>query len=70
MSPIAILQGICTETEQLLARLDAGAARLYEITTEGAITERTPAARRYYRDIIGNLRRVIEQLQCGPVPRT
>lgn len=69
MSPIAILQGIYVETEQLLAQLDSGAARLYEITTEGAITERTPAVRRYYRDIIGNLRRVIELLQQGPVPR-
>jgi hypothetical protein len=69
MSPIAILQGICTETEQLLAQLDCGAARLYEITTEGAITERTPAVRRYYRDVVGNLQRVIELLQHDALRR-
>ncbi len=67
---IDILRELHTETEQLLAQLESGAARLYEITTEGTITERTPAVRLYYRNVIRNLQSIIDSLHRSPAADT
>jgi hypothetical protein len=64
MQAIEVLQEIRIETEQFLEQLDSGASRLYEISTAGTIVERTVPMRRYYRDILQRLQRVMELLHA------
>jgi hypothetical protein len=63
MSAMQILQNIKASTERQLARLTSGSTRLYEITTAGAISERTAAMRDYYTDVSRQIQSVIDQLQ-------
>jgi hypothetical protein len=63
MLAIDILQEIRTEAEQLLAKLDSKASRIYEITTVGTIVERTAPMQLYYRNIIEKLQCVIDLLR-------
>lgn len=69
MSPIVILQEMRIDTEQLLAQLESGASRFYEITTDGTLTECTPTLRQYYRNIIHNIHRLLELLHHSPAAR-
>ena len=55
MAVIDILQKIRQESEHLLGQLDAGASRIYEITTSGTIVERTQQMRAFYALIVRQL---------------
>lgn len=66
MSPIAILQEIRIDTEQLLAQLESGSSRFYEITADGTLTECTPTLRQYYRHIVRNVQHLIDLLHHSP----
>ncbi|HEX4023646.1 MAG TPA: hypothetical protein VHX52_02915 [Steroidobacteraceae bacterium] len=62
MTVIEILQSLKLEAERLLAPLDAGAARIYEISTTGALVERTVQMREFYQNLCRQLQRGIELL--------
>ena len=63
MSVIDMLQKIKNEMERLLEQLNSEALRIYEISTAGAIVERTAYLRDYYSGVTDQLQRVIEMLR-------
>jgi len=58
-----ILQGLKDDAERLLEPLSAGSARLYEISTTGALIERTAQMREYYENLCQQLQRGIDLLR-------
>ncbi|MGH8142180.1 MAG: hypothetical protein ACREU2_06660 [Steroidobacteraceae bacterium] len=62
MSVIQALQKMKAETEALMPRLRSGSSRLYEISTNGTITERTTQMRSYFRRHPRLLQRLIDRL--------
>jgi hypothetical protein len=69
MAVIEILQKIREESERLLAQLDSGSSRFYEITTAGTIVEQTHQLRGFYQSIVQQLGHAIHVLDAGGTQR-
>jgi len=63
MTVIEILQRLKLDAEQLLEPLSAGSTRVYEISTTGALIERTVQMREYYQNLCRQLQRGIDLLR-------
>jgi hypothetical protein len=68
MVVIDILQTLRTDAESLLGHLDSGASRIYEITTAGAIVERTGQLRELRESVAQQLARALELLRAAGTP--
>ena len=62
MVVIEILQKTREESARLMAQIDSGASRLYEITTAGTIVERTHQMRSFYALVVEQLGEAIHLL--------
>ena len=65
MVGIDILQKIQAEADRHLAQLRSGLSRVYEISTAGAIVERTHQVREFYELVARQLEHVISLLRAG-----
>jgi hypothetical protein len=63
MTAIQILQKIKADTEKLMPQVSEGSSRLYEISTNGTITERTAHVRAHFRRISRLLQGLIHRLR-------
>ena len=57
-----ILQKMKAESENLMAQLNSDNSRIYQITADGKITERTTELRAYLQRMAQQLQRVTERL--------
>jgi len=53
-----ILQKMKIETESLMSQLNSEKSRIYQITADGAIIERTAELRSYFQSIIQSIERL------------
>lgn len=60
MALVDILQHMKADTERFLHRLNNGESRLYEISSGGAIVERTHEFREHHEGLLQRLQRAID----------
>ena len=63
MTAIQILQKVKADTEKLMPQVMEGSSRLYEISTNGTITERTAHMRTHVRRVSRLMHRLIRHLR-------